>query len=84
MHNNSGGFIIGGLVFGRDLKTCVNDTATDAVRLTPPTAESSQSGEVPHVSASVKYMFIHNVVQSPLSFMNGGCLRLWFVAWSTS
>ncbi|KAH9994977.1 hypothetical protein BJV74DRAFT_795355 [Russula compacta] len=43
MHNNSGGFIIGGLVFGRNLKTCVNDTAIDAVRLTPPTADSSQS-----------------------------------------
>ncbi|KAI0256190.1 hypothetical protein BJV78DRAFT_1278730 [Lactifluus subvellereus] len=38
MMNNSGG-----LVFGRDLKTCVKDTAVDAVRLAPAAQGSSQT-----------------------------------------
>jgi len=58
MRNSSGGFVIGGLVFGRDLKTCVHDTAIDAVRLAPPSPDSSPSGEASCVSASVGYIFI--------------------------
>ena len=53
MRNSSGGFVIGGLVFGRALKACVHDSAIDAVRLAPPTSDSSQSGEAPGVFASV-------------------------------
>ncbi|KAH8979226.1 hypothetical protein EDB86DRAFT_3089293 [Lactarius hatsudake] len=41
--NNSGVPVAGGLVFGRDLKTCTDETAIDAVRLTPPTSDSSHT-----------------------------------------
>jgi hypothetical protein len=53
MRNSSGGFVIGGLVFGRDLKVCVHDTAIDAVRLAPPSSDSSPSGEASCDSVSV-------------------------------
>lgn len=53
MHNSAGTFVIGGLVFGRDLKACVHDTAIDAIRLAPPTSGNSQSGEAHSVSALV-------------------------------
>ncbi|KAH9956913.1 hypothetical protein BC827DRAFT_1157555 [Russula dissimulans] len=42
MRNSAGVFVIGGLVFGRDLKSCVRDTAIDAIRLATPTSNSSQ------------------------------------------
>ena len=45
MRNSAGGFVIGGLVFGRELSACVQDTAIDAVRFAPPTSGDSQSGE---------------------------------------
>ncbi|KAI9442424.1 hypothetical protein H4582DRAFT_1809421 [Lactarius indigo] len=43
MRNNSGFPVAGGLVFGRDLKTCADETAIDAVRLAPPTSDSSHT-----------------------------------------
>ena len=58
MRNSAGGFVIGGLVFGRVLKTCVHDTAIDAIRLAPPSSDSSPSGEASCVSGSVGYIFI--------------------------
>ncbi len=58
MRNSSGGFVIGGLVFGRELRACVQDTAIDAVRLAPPTSGDSQSGKVHDVSTPVTYSFI--------------------------
>lgn len=45
MRNSAGGSVIGGLVFGRELRACVQDTAIDAVRHAPPTSGDSQSGE---------------------------------------
>ncbi|KAI9509177.1 hypothetical protein F5148DRAFT_797744 [Russula earlei] len=42
MRNNSGAFVVGGLVFGRDLTTCVQTTAIDAIRLAPSTSDTSQ------------------------------------------
>jgi hypothetical protein len=49
MLNGSGVPVTAGLVFGRDLKTCVRDTAIDAirdaVRLTPPTSDGPQTGK---------------------------------------
>jgi len=44
MRSSSGSAVIGGMVFGRNLKTCVHDTAIDAIRLAPPTSDSHQSG----------------------------------------
>jgi hypothetical protein len=58
MRNGAGGFVIGGLVFGRELRTCVQDTAIDAVRGAPPTSGNSQSGEAHTVAAHVVYSFI--------------------------
>jgi hypothetical protein len=58
MRNSVGGFFIGGLVFGRELKACVQDTAIDAVRLAPPTSDDSQSGEAHSVRALDVYSFI--------------------------
>lgn len=43
MRNRSGSPVAGGLVFGRDLKTCADGTAIDAVRLAPPTSDSSHT-----------------------------------------
>jgi hypothetical protein len=57
MRNGAGGFVIGGLVFGRELRTCVQDTAIDAVRLVSPTSGDSQSGEAHSVPAPVVYSF---------------------------
>ena len=45
MRNSSGTPAIGGLVFGRDLKTCADETAIDAIRLVPPTSDGSHTGE---------------------------------------
>ncbi|KAI9461222.1 hypothetical protein BJY52DRAFT_1117257 [Lactarius psammicola] len=45
MRNSSGFPVVGGLVFGRDLKTCVDETAIDAIRTAPPTSDSSHIGE---------------------------------------
>ena len=45
VRNSAGGFVIGGLVFGRQLRACVQDTAIDAVRLAPTTSGDSQPGE---------------------------------------
>ena len=53
MHNSAGTFVIGGLVFGRDLKACVHDTAIDAIRLAPATSDNSQSGEAYPISTRV-------------------------------
>lgn len=61
MRNNSGGFVIGGLVFGRGLKACVHDTAIDAVRLAPPTSDSSQSGEAPGAFC-VRWIYIYDIL----------------------
>jgi hypothetical protein len=58
MRNSAGGFVIGGLVFGRELRACAQDTAIDAVRLAPPTSGDSQSGEAHTVPARVVYSFI--------------------------
>ena len=41
LRNNAGGFVIGGLVFGRELRACVQDTAIDAVCLAPPSSGDS-------------------------------------------
>jgi hypothetical protein len=60
VRNSAGGFVIGGLVFGRELKACVQDTAIDAVRLAPPTSGDSQSGET-HC-ACICCIFIYNVM----------------------
>ncbi|KAF8264283.1 hypothetical protein EI94DRAFT_504962 [Lactarius quietus] len=43
MRNNSGSAVVGGLVFGRDLKTCAEETAIDAIRLAPPASDSSHT-----------------------------------------
>lgn len=56
VRNSAGGFVIGGLVFGRELRGCVQDTAIDAVRLAPPTSDDSQSGE--H-TLSLHLLYIH-------------------------
>ncbi len=53
MRNSSGSPVIGGLVFGRDLKICADETAIDVIRLAPPTSDSSHTGEASTVSASV-------------------------------
>jgi hypothetical protein len=45
MRNASGSPVIGGLVFGRDLKTCADETAIDAIRLASPASDTSHSGE---------------------------------------
>jgi len=45
MRNSAGIYVIGGLVFGRDLKSCVRDTAIDAIRLATPTLDTSQLSE---------------------------------------
>ena len=45
MRNASGSPVVGGLVFGRDLKTCVDETAIDAIRLASPASDTSHSGE---------------------------------------
>lgn len=58
MQNSAGTFVIGGLVFGRDLKACAHDTAIDAVRLAPPTSGNPQSGEAHSVSVLVVSSFI--------------------------
>ena len=58
VRNSAGGFVIGGLVFGRELRACVQDTAIDAVRLAPPTSGDYQSGEAHTVPAPVVYSFI--------------------------
>jgi hypothetical protein len=66
VRNSAGGFVIGGLVFGRELRACVQDTAIDAVRLAPPTSGDSQSGEAHSVPARVVYSFIICYVVSPV------------------
>ena len=43
--HSAGSFVIGVLVFGRQLRDCVKDTAIDVVRFAPPTSDDSQSGE---------------------------------------
>ena len=58
LRNSSGGFVIGGLVFGRNLKACVHDTAIDAVRLASPASDGSQTGEAPGVCAFVGYIIL--------------------------
>jgi hypothetical protein len=58
VRNSAGGFVIGGLVFGRQLRACVQDTAIDAVRLAPPTSGESQSGEAHTVPAPAVYSLI--------------------------
>ena len=45
MRSTSGTPVIGGLVFGRDLKTCADETAIDDIRLGPPTLDSPHIGE---------------------------------------
>lgn len=80
MRNSAGGFVIGGLVFGRELSACVQDTAIDAVRFAPPTSGDSQSGEA-HCPCACR-IFVVNAAQSHPSFMSDGCLHLWFVAWN--
>lgn len=60
MQNSAGTCVIGGLVFGRDLKICVHDTAIEAIRLTPPASGDSQSGETQSVAVSC--IFIYNAV----------------------
>jgi hypothetical protein len=65
MPNNSGAFVIGGLVFGRDLKACVHDTAIDAIQHAPATSGDSQSGEAHAVSAPFVYSLIMRAV-SPI------------------
>jgi hypothetical protein len=57
MQNSAGTFVIGGLVFTRALKACVQDTAIDAIRLAPPIPDS-QSGEAQSVSVPLVYSFI--------------------------
>ena len=56
--SSTGGFVIGGLVFGRPLRACVQDTAIDAVRLAPPTSGDSQSGGAHTVPTPVVYSLI--------------------------
>jgi hypothetical protein len=56
--SSAGGFVIGGLVFGRPLRACVQDTAIDAVRLAPPTSGDSQSGGAHTVPAPIVYLLI--------------------------
>ena len=58
VRNGDGGFVIGGLVFGRQLRACVQDTAIDAVRLAPPTSGDSQSGETHTVTTPVVCSFM--------------------------
>ena len=55
--SSAGGFVIG-LVFGRQLRACVQDTAIDAVRLALPTSGESQSGEAHTVPAPAVYSLI--------------------------
>jgi hypothetical protein len=43
MRNAAGSPVVGGLVFGRDLKTCADETAIDAIRLAA--SDTSHSGE---------------------------------------
>jgi hypothetical protein len=50
-----GGFVTGGLVFRRQLRACVQDTAIDVVHLAPPTSGDPQSGEAHTVPAPVVY-----------------------------
>jgi hypothetical protein len=42
---NASGSPVGGLVFGRDLKSCADETAIDAIRLASPASDISHSGE---------------------------------------
>ena len=58
MRNGAGRFVISGLVFGRELRACVQDTAIDAVLLVPPTLGDTQSGEAHSVPAPVVYSFL--------------------------
>ena len=74
MRNSSGGFVIGGLVFGRNLKACVHDTAIDAVRLAPPSSDSSPSGEASYAFASVGYIFI--ILGSPVCLTRAAVTRV--------
>ena len=62
MHSSAGTFVIGGLVFGRDLKACVQDTAIDAIRLAPVTSDNSRSGEVYPISLHTCCILIYNAV----------------------
>jgi hypothetical protein len=57
MRNSSGSSVVGGLVFGRDVKTCADETAIDAIRLAPPTSDSSHTGEASPVPASIVTAF---------------------------
>ena len=65
MMNSSGVPVASGLVFGRDLKACVQDTAVDAVRLAPATQGSSQTGGTTSVSAS-SYLHSQYCAVSPV------------------
>jgi hypothetical protein len=78
---NASGSPVGGLVFGRDLKSCADETAIDAIRLASPASDTSHSGE-----GSCSYFCCHsiyNAVQSCLPFMSDGCLLLFFVVRNT-
>jgi len=57
MRNSSGFPVIGGLVFGRDLITCADETAIDAIRIAPPTPDSPHTGEASPVPVSVVTAF---------------------------
>jgi hypothetical protein len=57
MLNSPGLPAAAGLVFGRDLKTCVQDTAIDAIRLAPLTPDSPQTGQASSISA---LLYLHS------------------------
>ena len=83
MRNSSGSSVIGGLVFARDLKTCVEETMIDAVRLAPPTSDSSHIGEAFIPYSCFCCHSIYNAVQFRPFFMSGGYPPLCFVVRST-
>ncbi|KAI0268623.1 hypothetical protein BC834DRAFT_968086 [Gloeopeniophorella convolvens] len=65
MRNASGTAVVGGLVFGRDLKSCVRDTAIESVRASPAPAES-QTGEASSTNVSIKFVLNRHLVSPNL------------------
>ena len=65
MRNTSGTPVIGGLVFGRDLKTCANETAIDDIRLGPPALDSPHIGEASLFSLPLK-LHLQSCAVSPV------------------
>jgi hypothetical protein len=66
MRNSSGSAAIGGMVFGRNLKTCVHDTAIDAIRLAPPTSDNHQSGRGIFCICVLSCIYLSRGVASPV------------------